>query len=293
MTKTLIILAGGASSRMKKSTTTELSEEAMTQANTRSKSLILVNDRPMMDYILYNAKQSGIKDVILVIGSQADLFKTYYGSKKSGNDFHGLAISYATQHIPKDRIKPLGTADAVFQALEQYPELQKNTFLVCNSDNLYSAKAMYALREIADDNALVSYDRGQLNYPMERIGRFALLKISSEGYVTGIVEKPEADHMAAYKDTEGHFRVSMNIFKFHGGQFFKHLQNCEIHPLRLEKELPTAIRALIDKDPKALKAIPFGEHVPDLTGKNDINAMNDYLSKHYASLDWNKKPDYL
>lgn len=293
MTKTLIILAGGASSRMKNSTTSDLSEAAITQANTRSKSLILVNDRPMMDYILYNAKHAGITEVVLVIGPKADLFKTYYGTKVSGNDFHGLSLSYAIQHIPEDCEKPLGTADAVLQALEQYRQLQKSTFLVCNSDNLYSAKAMFALREIADDNALISYDRGKLNYPMERIGRFALLKTNSEGYITGIVEKPEADHMAAYKDTEGHFRVSMNIFKFNGAHFFKHLQSCEIHPVRLEKELPTAIRALIDEDPKAMKAIPFGEHVPDLTGKNDINAMNVYLSKHYASLDWNKKPDYL
>ncbi|MFT5751067.1 MAG: NDP-sugar pyrophosphorylase family protein [Flavobacteriales bacterium] len=293
MTKTLIILAGGASSRMKKSTTTELSEEAMSQANNRSKSLILMNDRPMMDYILYNAKLAGITEVILVIGPQGDLFKTYYGSKTSGNDFHGLTISYAIQHIPLDRVKPLGTADAVFQALEQYPELQKTTFLVCNSDNLYSPKVMFALRESTHPNALISYDRGQLKYPMERIARFAVLKTTSERYVEGIVEKPEVGDMAIYKDSEGHFRVSMNIFKFDGSSFFKHLKNCEIHPVRLEKELPTVIRTLIAEDSKAIRAIPFGEHVPDLTGKNDITAMNEYLSKHYASLDWTQKPEFL
>lgn len=293
MTNTLIILAGGASSRMKKSSTTKLSNEAIHQANTRSKSLILVNDRPMMDYVLYNAKQSGIAEVILVIGPQGDLFKSYYGPERSGNDFHGLTISYAVQHIPKDREKPLGTADAVLKAMEQYPQLQTTSFLVCNSDNLYSAEVMFALRTNTNKNALISYDRAKLDYPMERIARFALLKNSSTGFVEGIVEKPEADHMEDYMDNEGHFRVSMNIFKFNGATFFKHLQNCEIHPDRLEKELPTAIRSLIVENPQAMKAIPFGEHVPDLTGKDDIQAMNDYLSTHYASMDWTKKPNYL
>ena len=41
----LIILAGGASSRMKKSSSKELSKDSLAQANTRSKALILINNR--------------------------------------------------------------------------------------------------------------------------------------------------------------------------------------------------------------------------------------------------------
>jgi len=47
MTNHLIILAGGASSRMKKPSLSKLSEDIIDQANTRSKSLILRNNRPM------------------------------------------------------------------------------------------------------------------------------------------------------------------------------------------------------------------------------------------------------
>ena len=35
----------------------------------------------------------------------------------------------------KGAIKPFGTADAVCQSLEQYPELQEHEFVVCNCDN--------------------------------------------------------------------------------------------------------------------------------------------------------------
>ena len=130
MTNHLIILAGGASSRMKKPSLSQLSEDFIYQANSRSKALILLNDRPMLDYVLYNAQQAGFQNIYIVIGKEGDLFKTYYGEERARNMFNGLSISYVFQHIPEGRIKPLGTADAVCQSLEQYPELQENQFVL-------------------------------------------------------------------------------------------------------------------------------------------------------------------
>lgn len=287
MTDTLIILAGGASSRMKKSEDSSLSQEVSAQANTRSKALILLNNRPMLDYVIYNAKQAAIKNIVIVISPQGELFKEYYGIKETGNDFHRMTISYAVQHIPADRIKPLGTADAVFQALTQYPALLKQQFLVCNSDNLYSAAAITSLQTSSSANAFIAYDRDALQYPMERISRFALAQINSNGYLQDIIEKPAPSEIERFKGDDGRFRVSMNIFKFDGSQFYTYLKNCPIHPERNEKELPTALLHMIADDASAVKAIPMAEHVPDLTGKNDITAMNDYLSQHIPNLDWN------
>jgi len=286
MTATLIILAGGASSRMKKSVDTNLSSEDTEQANTRSKALIVINDRPMLDYLLFTAKKAGLKNVIIVISPQGDLFKTYYGLKDAQNDFHGLTISYAVQYVPEGRTKPLGTADAVLQALEQYPELQQQQFLVCNSDNLYSSTAMQKLRATAAKNAFIAYDRKALQYPMDRIARFALTLITSEGYLSDIIEKPETEIIDRFKGPDGAYRVSMNIFKFDGAQFFTYLKHCPIHPERNEKEIPTALLAMIANNPIAVAAIPLAEHVPDLTGKNDIKVMNAYLSQHIPNLNW-------
>jgi glucose-1-phosphate adenylyltransferase len=292
MTKTLIILAGGASSRMKKSTASDLSDDMVAQANTRSKALILLNDRPMLDYVLYTAKQAGIKRVIIVIHPKGALFKEYYGDQTI-NDFHGIRISYAVQYIPEDRIKPLGTADALLQAMEQYPELKADSFLVCNSDNLYSSTAFFALRKNKNPHAFLNYDRAALEYPMERIARFALTKVTANHYLQAIIEKPAASEVEHYKNDDGTFRVSMNIFKFEGASFYSYLVNCPIHPDRNEKELPTAILAMIKDHPEAMQAIPFAEHVPDLTGKNDIFIMNDYLSTQVPTLDWDKQPLHL
>lgn len=286
MTKNLIILAGGASSRMKKSSSSDLSNAAQKEVNTRSKGLILLNGRPMLDYLLYNAKQAGLKHIYIVISPDGDLFKSYYGKETSGNLFKGLTISYATQHIPTKRIKPLGTADAVTQALEQYPELQAQEFIVCNCDNLYSVNAFKALLKTTEAHAFINYNRATLQFSKERIARFALTKVSARQYLEDIIEKPSPEETEQYRDDDGNLSVSMNIFKFSGTQFYSYLKMCPIHKERQEKELPTALLMMVRDKPESMRAIPMSEHVPDLTSKEDISIMNDYLSTHFAGFDW-------
>lgn len=285
----LIILAGGASSRMKKQVTVaNLSEEEIAQANERSKGLIGVgpNGRPLLDFLLLNAKKAGYKNIYIIIGEQGDLFKEFYGSKNSNNDFNGLTISFATQYIPEGRIKPFGTADALFQATEQYPELNSQEYTVCNSDNLYSTEALYALRKTTSPNAFISYNRDALEFPLERISRFAIAKLSENNQLLDILEKPTADVLENYKDAEGKLRVSMNAFKFNGALLYPYLKNCPVHPERDEKELPTVLLNALKEHPDTTLGIPFSEHVPDLTAKEDIAEVKAYLKKHYPVLNW-------
>ena len=286
----LIILAGGASSRMKKQVVVaNLSEKEIAEANERSKGLIGVgpNGRPLLDYLLLNAKNAGYKNIYIIIGEQGDLFKEFYGSENSNNNFHGLKISFATQYIPEGRVKPFGTADALFQAVEQYPELNSQYYSVCNSDNLYSVDALLALRETDSPNAFISYDRDAMEFPSERISRFAIAKLDQNNQLLDILEKPNAANLESYKDVEGKLRVSMNAFKFKGNLIYPHLKNCPVHPERDEKELPTVLLNALKENPNTTLGIPFSEHVPDLTAKEDIVEVKAYLKKQYPVLNWN------
>jgi NDP-sugar pyrophosphorylase family protein len=286
----LIILAGGASSRMKKQVTVaNLSEKEIAEANERSKGLIGVgpNGRPLLDYLLLNAKNAGYKNIYIIIGEQGDLFKEFYGSENSNNNFHGLKISFATQYIPEGRVKPFGTADALFQAVEQYPELNSEYYSVCNSDNLYSVDALLALRETDSPNAFISYDRDAMEFPSERISRFAIAKLDQNNQLLDILEKPTAANLESYKDVEGKLRVSMNAFKFKGDLIYPYLKNCPVHPERDEKELPTVLLNALKEHPNTTLGIPFSEHVPDLTAKEDIAEVKAYLKKQYPVLNWN------
>ena len=288
----LVILAGGASSRMKKEAVLDnLSPEEIAQANERSKGLIGVgaSGRPLLDYLLWNAKKAGYRNIYIIIGQQGELFKEFYGTKMKNNDFHGLNISFAVQYIPDGRVKPFGTADALFQAVEQYPELNSQFYSVCNSDNLYSAEALRALRETESPNAFISYDRDAMEFPQERISRFAIAKLDQNKQLLDILEKPSEDVLEHYKDSEGKIRVSMNAFKFNGKTLFTHLKNCPVHPERDEKELPNVLLNSVKENPNTTVGIPFSEHVPDLTAKEDIADVKAYLAKYYPYLNWDNK----
>lgn len=279
----LIILAGGASSRMKKSLAPDtLSKETTATANTVSKALIGIGkeNRPLLDYLLITAEKAGFKNIYLVVGEHAEEFKNYCNTLKT-NTLRNLKLQYAIQYIPKDRTKPIGTADALLQALDQYPKLQKESFTVCNSDNLYSVSVFKALRGNKNTNAFISYDRDGLLFSMKRISSFALVLLDAKHFVLDIIEKPSDNEIENYRGSDGKFRVSMNIFKLSGNEIYPYLTNCPLHPVRNEKELPLAILNMCKEKPEALKGIPFKEHVPDLTSKEDIRTVNTYIKENF------------
>jgi len=270
----LVVLAAGMSSRMKKEDRgVQLSLEDRQQANQLSKSLISIGDKGqvLLDYVLFNAQQAGFKNVYVVTGKDNTLFREHYKNKKLG-----LELFFAVQHIPENRLKPLGTADAVCQLLTQYPNLKQSHFVVCNSDNLYSVKAFKSLRNNIEDQALIAYDRDALQFSAERISKFAVISVKNN-YVEAIVEKPTLNQLEKFRDYEGKIRVSMNIFKLYGKLIFPFLKECPLHPIRQEKELPVAINNYLKVHPLSMRALPLSEHVPDLTSKKDIAILRKQL----------------
>lgn len=274
----LIILAAGLSSRMKKSVSSKnLSKRSIEQANSRDKGLIGIdkNGRPLIHYLLINAKSAGFKTIYLVIGQNSDSFKSYFDENK----YDGLDIEFAVQYLEKNKLKPSGTADALFQAITQFPILKSSNFCVCNSDNLYSAKALRSIRSTSFSNAFISYDKSFLNFSSEKVSSFSILKLNENGYLVNILEKPTTKDFDLFKDNGGKIRVSMNLFKFNGSVFYDYLKNCPFDVLRNEKELPTAVLNLAKDQPSSVYGIPFEEHVPDLTSKDDIIVLNKLLNQ--------------
>ena len=274
----LIILAAGLSSRMKKSVSSKnLSKRSIEQANSRDKGLIGIdkNGRPLIHYLLINAKSAGFKVIYLVIGQNSDSFKSYFDENK----YDGLDIEFAVQYLEKNKLKPSGTADALFQAITQFPILKSSNFCVCNSDNLYSAKALRSIRSTSFSNAFISYDKSFLNFSSAKVSSFSILKLNKNGYLVNILEKPTTKDFDLFKDNGGKIRVSMNLFKFNGSVFYDYLKNCPFDVLRNEKELPTAVLNLAKDQPSSVYGIPFEEHVPDLTSKDDIIILNKLLNQ--------------
>ena len=70
-----------------------------------------------------------------------------------------------------------------------------------------------------------------------------------------------------------------------GERMYPHLKDCPVHTDRNEKELPTAFLNMLKDHPRSVVGLPFSEHVPDLTAKEDILDVKNYLEEHYAQLD--------
>ncbi|MFH0904757.1 MAG: bifunctional sugar-1-phosphate nucleotidylyltransferase/acetyltransferase [Methanobacteriota archaeon] len=92
---------------------------------TRSKVMIPVANKPLIEHIINAIAENGIKDIILVVGYKKERIMDHFGD---GNEF-GVKISYVFQDAQ------LGTAHAVDQVKEHID----GEFIVLNGDNLIDA----------------------------------------------------------------------------------------------------------------------------------------------------------
>ena len=266
----LIIMAAGASSRMKRSLNREIVDSNVYEiANNSHKSLIPLgrHGRPLIYYLIKNAIKANYSNIYIITGEDNNDFKEFIISQS----FKNINIQFVKQYIPKGREKPLGTSDAVVQALDQFPELKTNIFTVCNGDNLYSVNTLNLLKEKRNNpHALISYSWSAFNYEKERISKFAVISMDSNNNLKDIVEKPDMDIVDNYKDKSGEIGLSMNIFSFTGSMIYSYVKNCPINEKRNEKELPEAVRVLIRENPNSMFCYKVFEHLPDLTNSSDI-----------------------
>ncbi|MCI0695858.1 NTP transferase domain-containing protein [candidate division KSB1 bacterium] len=288
MQPNIAILAGGISSRMKKITpaVAQLDPALRRDAAEKPKAMIGVgeNFRPFLDYLLGNIAAAGYRNVVIVIGDKDDSIRAYYEEGDGAKQFQGLNISYAVQPIPAGRQKPLGTADALWHALKSMPLWRGQSFTVCNSDNLYSVAALGLMLADRHANAMIDYDRAALQFAPERISQFAVIKKDAEGFLMDIIEKPSPEEMARMADSTGRVGVSMNIFRLAYDRILPCLKTVPLHPVRREKELPAAVKMLVDQNPRAVFTIPRSEHVPDLTTQADILPVREYLQERFQNI---------
>lgn len=280
----LLILAGGMSSRMKKAleSDTSLDPKLIEQANTLPKCMIGLgkNGRPFLDYVLYNASLAGIKEVGLVLNPKDTVTQPYYEALSANNKTWGLSVSFVRQYIPENREKPLGTSDAIEQALTQLPSWQNSRFIVCNGDNLYPSKAFRILAEDTHPNAMLDWDT--TTYTVERIRNCAIIKTDKVGFLIDLLEKPTDTEWQEIVQTMPRIGISWNIFAFTAQDLLPFLQKTPLHPIRNEKEIPVTVRLWTKEEPQSIFAIPISETIPDLTSKSDIAEIQTIIEKQYG-----------
>lgn len=173
--KTLVVLAAGMGSRF---------------GGMKQTYPVGPNDEFIMDYSIYSAIKYGFTKVVFVIREEyLDLFKSTIGARLEGK----IKVGYAFQKlddipegfsVPESRIKPWGTAHAIYCARN----LIEGNFGVITADDFYGDKAFSDLSKALDtDNySVIGYhiaDTLSLNGSVKR----GVIK-SNNGVITEIVE---------------------------------------------------------------------------------------------------------
>lgn len=276
----LLILAGGMSSRMKKNLegNTKLDSKLIEQANTLPKSMIGLgkDGRPFLDYVLYNASVAGVKEVVLLLNPKDDVSQSHYEKLMQEDKSWGLNIGFARQNIPEGRQKPLGTTDAIEQALNQFPAWRSSRFIICNGDNLYPVKAFQLLLDETYPNAMLDWDTE--GYNVDRVRNCAIIKKDSDHYLIDLLEKPNDEEWAEIVETMPRIGISWNIFAFTGADLIPFLKKTPLHPVRNEKEIPVTVRMWANENPKGIYTIQIADVLPDLTSKHDIAEVQALLN---------------
>ncbi|MGW8256990.1 MAG: nucleotidyltransferase family protein [Thermoguttaceae bacterium] len=259
----LVVLARGLGTRMRRADDSAAVDNTQAAvANTGIKALIpIASGRPFLDYVLSSVADAGYRQVCLVIGPEQEAIRSYY----SGLDARRLSFSFACQEEPK------GTADAV-AAAESFSAGDPIT--VINSDNLYPAEALRALRQ-QPGFGVALFDRDAMlsgNVPEERIQRFAIAKIDGQNCLQQIIEKPDA---AVLEAMEKPIWLSMNCWRF-GPSIFEAAR--AIKPSsRGEFEIPDAVQYVINTLKEPFHVALVQSPVLDLTSRGDIARVEKLL----------------
>lgn len=233
----------------------ELDPEQARAADHGVKGMIPVG-RPFLDYVLSALGDAGITDVCLVIGPEHGAVRERY---TSGVRLSRLRIQFAVQE------EPCGTAGAVAAARDVTGD---SPFLTLNADNYYPADALRLLAQV-DGAGLVGFERDGLlagsNIPPDRLRRFALVDTDDDGYLRGIIEKPDD---VTYDRLIARSLISMNLWAFTPTIF----DACaRVTPsARGEYELQDAVGIARNELGERFRVMRFSGGVLDLSTRGDV-----------------------
>lgn len=253
--KAAAILARGLGTRMRREdAAAQLDGAQSSVADSGVKGMIPIR-RPFLEYVISALADAGIEDVVLVLGPEHDAVRTHFSS---GVALTRVRVRFAMQP------EPIGTADAVVAASHV---VGNEPFLVLNADNYYPVDALRALAS-EESAGTVAFDRDALvrdgNIDAERVRSFAVLDVSDDEMLRGIIEKPGD---ALDLSSPAARWVGMNCWAITAAI----VDACARVPksARGEYELPEAVAlALCEGVP--VRAIRMAAPVLDLSRRSDI-----------------------
>ncbi len=153
-----VILAAGEGSRMRPLT------------YTRPKVMLPIANKPILEHLLIEAREAGIREFIFIVGYHDEQVRHYFG----GGDRWGVSMNYCTQR------RQLGTADA----LRMVESLVDGNFLVINGDTIVThddirriasrdniTLSVIGVEDTTKDLGVVELSQGKVIHIYEKAGK--------------------------------------------------------------------------------------------------------------------------
>ena len=235
----------------------------------------------IMDFSIYDAKRAGFEKVVFIIKKENETdFKEAVGKRIE----KVMDVAYVYQEltnipdgfeIPKDRVKPWGTAHAVLSAIDEID----GPFAVINADDYYGKEAFIKLHDF-----LISENENKEKMNLAMAG-FSLKNTLSEngtvtrgvcvadanGYLEKVIEttgiqivdgKIQCDNAEVSKWITSDTMVSMNMWagypdflQYIDEGFTRFLDTLGENPEKKEYLLPNIVAELLEKNLASVKVL--------------------------------------
>ncbi len=156
----VVIMAGGQGTRL----------EPFTKI--LPKPLIPVNDKPIIELIIEEFKQQGVKKFHLILNSKGEMIEAY---------FNGVKKKYEVKYVWEKKF--LGTAGG----LRLLKKMESDEFIVSNCDVIVKADFKQVLMLHKKHNAVMTVLSSIQHHKIP----YGVINFGGKGIVTDIIEKPE------------------------------------------------------------------------------------------------------
>ena len=298
--KTLLILAAGMGSRF---------------GGLKQMEPLGPNGEFIIDYSIYDAVRNGFNKIVFIIKEEHhQIFKDTIGKRiETKLKEKNVKIEYVYQDtrnienradLPKDRVKPYGTAHAILCA----KDVIKEPFIIINADDFYGNEAFEAVGKYIDETdekeiGLVGYnientltENGSVKRGICEVENNKLVKIieSSVEEKNGEIIASPLDGSEPFKVTKDN-RTSMNMNSFYP-EFFEYIDKKMDEFLKtadLEKDeflIPSVITDAIEDGTTSVNIIETDAKWVGVTYKEDKPNVVAYIRKQVED---NKYPNDL
>ena len=260
----------------------------------------------IMDFSIYDAKKAGFEKVVFIIKKENEAdFKEAVGKRMEEvmevsyvfQDLHNLPEGY---EVPEGRVKPWGTAHAVFSCIDEID----GPFAVINADDYYGRDAFQKIYDYLsthedDDKFRYTMVGYQLENTLTENGHVArgVCTMNEAGELVSVVERTRIEKKgdgAAYTDEGETWTelpkgsiVSMNMWGF-TASILQEIKNgftafldegLKTNPLKCEYFLPTVVSNLLAEDRATVAVLTSADKWYGVTYKEDkpvvVNAIKN------------------